>query len=749
MKLIQHVWMACIGLCLFSCTQTDELETAQGKTGFIVSLTDGTKLDVSRATPGDIVDSEGIEGADFNLRIVNTETEGEIYNDKVGTEVIKAYSGVYDLTATYGENPVLALDAPYFKGETTGVEVFNDQITQVTIACKVANALVSVTYDNSKALFKDVYSNYYVEVKVGSATPVQIDKTGAKSAYMQAGSAFEVIFHGTPKDANEDKSVVLDTEFGVPATLNAGDHLKLTLSPKLDRFDIPLSIVDVDVVEAPLTEEIPMEWLPKPKVEAEGFTDNELSFVETEQKNAKLNLTLSSALQDIKFKFNFEDEQFAGVLPKEEYLLSNAEDKQAIETALGITLPAIGATEASVDLSDLVGKLQTNAGTTTNNSIMIVPKANNRWSSEKLDVDSVYKFVCNKPEFTIDAYPGNIWTKEFTVNALREEQVTSGNFATLSSNMTYQYSLDGQTNWMTLSDGMRQEQLQPGGTYYIRGLYRGEVPGEATMIQTYPEISLENGGLEDWDQEERGYYFAAFGINAKKLRTYYPWTEKPYWNTNNDYTTRYRDASIASFSTVYLYNSFPAVSYTKDANSGIKAAELRNTAAGRGNKSSSASSYDFNNVPGELFLGDISVFTEGTAANPENDYYNITPGRNFASKPTGLRFYYKYEPYDTDFWKVYIALYDENNNIMAENTVTGSIQESYTFIDVPINYVSDNLNACPTKIYVYFASSIYSGSQLPYHKMNVTTWYEDSQRTDETLSGSVFTVDDISLIYDK
>ena len=108
-----------------------------------------------------------------------------------------------------------------------------------------------------------------------------------------------------------------------------------------------------------------------------------------------------------------------------------------------------------------------------------------------------------------------------------------------------------------------------------------------------------------------------------------------------------------------------------------------------------------------------------------------------------------YEPYDTDFWKVYIALYDENNNIMAENTVTGSIQESYTFIDVPINYVSDNLNACPTKIYVYFASSIYSGSQLPYHKMNVTTWYEDSQRTDETLSGSVFTVDDISLIYDK
>ena len=251
------------------------------------------------------MDIERIEGADFNLRVVNAETEGEIYNDKVGTGVIDAYSGVYDLTATYGENPVLALDAPYFKGETTGVEVFNDQTTPVTIACKVANALVSVMYDNSKASFEDVYSNYYVEVKVGEES-VEI-KDVAQSAYMQAGSAFEVIFHGTPKVGNENKSVVLGTEAGVPNTLKAGDHLKLTLAPKLDRFDIPLNIESVAVETAPLTEEIPMEWLPKPKVEAEGFTNNELSFVETEQKDAKLKLTLSSALQDIKFKFNFED----------------------------------------------------------------------------------------------------------------------------------------------------------------------------------------------------------------------------------------------------------------------------------------------------------------------------------------------------------------------------------------------------------------------------------------------------------
>ena len=65
-------------------------------------------------------------------------------------------------------------------------------------------------------------------------------------------------------------------------------------------------------------------------------------------------------------------------MPKEEYVLSNPEDKQAIETALGITLPEIGTTDASLDLSPLLAKLQTNAGVATDNSIEIDAKANNR-----------------------------------------------------------------------------------------------------------------------------------------------------------------------------------------------------------------------------------------------------------------------------------------------------------------------------------------------------------------------------------
>ena len=91
-----------------------------------------------------------------------------------------------------------------------------------------------------------------------------------------------------------------------------------------------MAVEKIDVQEEPISETIPLEWLPKPKVVAKGFDgNNTLTFAETEKREAKLNLDLASALQDIKFKFDFEDEQFS--FEDREYLLST--DKETIEQA--------------------------------------------------------------------------------------------------------------------------------------------------------------------------------------------------------------------------------------------------------------------------------------------------------------------------------------------------------------------------------------------------------------------------------
>ena len=89
------------------------------------------------------------------------------------------------------------------------------------------------------------------------------------------------------------------------------------------------------------------------------------------------------------------------------------------------------------------------------------------------------------------------------------------------------------------------------------------------------------------------------------------------------------------------------------------------------------------------------------------------------------------------------------DKIFAENEITnGESVTSYKEININFNYIEDT-DIMPAKIYIYFASSVNSGSSLPYHSTNVTTWYNDSQRTDKTLSGSIFIIDDISLVYDK
>ena len=656
---------------------------------------------------------------------------------------------MYDVTASFGDNAVLAYDAPYYEGKKEDIAIEEGNTVSVTVECAVANALASVTFEDSKK-FKELYSSYAVEVAVENSS-LKLEDGDKRSAYYRADSKPTFTFKGVLKANGKSVEALLeDKTLSDPTTFAAKAHCQLTLALKEVVPGIIPTIVKAEVDTVTVSETLPMEWLPAPKISATGFDEsNTVSVYETgETDTASIDFTVAQSLQDLSFTLNFADENLQSLNKTYQLSTMTEDEKQSFEDA-GITLPQIGsANPRMIFPKEFISTLHSsNEGTVTNILTINRVKANDR---ENVDAQT-YTIAVHKPEFTVSVLPGNIWTKEFTVSALTEEQVEKGDFSKLSQNMTYQFSTDGSTDWTDLGEDLRKAELTPNTSYFVRGVYRNEICSAPVEVKTYPIIELENGDMEDWTEEERGYYYNAniFDRNPAKLRVYYPWKGASYWNTNNDFTTRNRDASTAAFSIVYRYNSFPAVSYTKDVHGGNCAAELRNTAAGRGNTSSSSSSYDFNNVPGELFIGGITVTTGGTSAIPDGDHYDIDEGTEFVSRPTGLRFYYKYAPYMVDAWKVYIALYDEAGNIIAENTVTdGNEISTYKEMDISFNYVED-LDVIPAKVYVYFASSIYSGSELPYHSMDVTTWYNNSQRTDETLSGSVFCIDDISLVYDK
>lgn len=726
MKYIQYLWMCCIGLCLFACTEADELKTTEGKTGFLVSLKEETVGVEARTIPKDL---PAPMKTDFTIRILNARTCEEVKNVQCtgDNQLIDVGVGIYNVVAEYGDGSAVSLDAPYYKGVVENQRVNDGKATLVTVNCKVANALLSISYDESNLKFTDVYEEgYYIKV-VANGKPVVI-KDIEKSAYFPAGASFDVYFCAVKKGETEEKEIKLNVEYN---TLNPADHLTLFLSPEPEKYEVPLSITKMEIQQVSIDETIPMGWLPKPKVTATGFdSNNTLAFVETEQKQAALNLNLSSALQDIKFKFDFQDEQFASSLQKDkEYLLSNAEDKQAMETALGITLPSVGDKPESIDLSGLVAKLQTNAGEPTTNTIEVDVQANNRWSSEDTEANRVYTLTCNKPVFTVDAYPGNIWTKEFTVNALREEQVTSGDFTKLSSDMTYQYSADGQTGWTNLSDGMRQDQLQSGTTYYIRGLYRGAVPGEVAEVSTYPETPLEYGDMEEWNTITKNL---CVGTNV------FNWRDVYGNSPNNNIWACVNAKTFEGDPNVYSTFNLNPSTYSVEGRSG-KAAALRTV--GWDNNWGNTSSLIRHIAAGKLFIGKYSFVHED---GPETYDY----GMSYSSRPTSVEFYYTYSPYNGDSFKVWVVLENRSNdgNVtrIGYGELTGSESiTSFTHNTISIEY--SNIYLDITHMYIVFSSSANCSDVEETENNNLQGMVSEGNYH----NGSVLTIDDVQLIYEK
>lgn len=717
----------------WACQEERLTEAAKGT--FTIALVDDT-LGIQTKAQQAISDELA---AQFQLTVRNA-AGYTFYEGGYTADPITVPAGTYTVSAALGKDNDLAIDAPYYAGEASNVVVKATEAKTVTIPCQIANALVSVNWANQAKIDK-VFTNYGVKVAVNSYSAILSPENSERKVYLKAGQPVSFYFVGTLISTREEKTAQLVSD-QLPTSLQAADHCILTLTID-DR--LAMQIEKAEIKQETINETIPLEWLPKPKVEGFANQATTLTYVETADAiPAAISFTTAHALQDVEFTLNLGDEQLQS-LNKTYTLSSLTEAEKTALTEAGIGLPTLGETTGSLDLTTMTARLLTNNGESVNNAIKLRVKANDRWSAEA-DAAPIYTIQTVKPEFSVSVYPKNIWTKEFTVNELMEDQVITGSYAQLKAKMHYQYSADG-TTWQTIGDDLCQKSLSPNHTYAVRAIYREGIYSNPISVTTYPETALSSGDMEDWTIEEVGYYYNTLAWNKNPVLSY----SLSNWTTNNDYTTRYRDQWSPPFSTLYRYNTYAAVSCTKDdVHTGNWAAELRNTAAGRGNVSSNKSSYDFNNVPGELFLGTITVNQSGAATSP-NDSYTITEGIAFSSKPTAIEFYYKYLPMNEDSWKAYVALYDENDQLMATKELSegGAVESSYKKETIQLNY-NDDLYAKPTKIFIYFASSNTRGSDLPYEEREVTIYKADgSTQSLETLSGSVLRIDDIQLIYDK
>lgn len=713
-------WIGCLCslvLCMvLSGCQSDEETALSGKTGLLVTLTDEENKAYSRTAPSDLEDPLTEM---FQLKVVYSGTDKSAYKGSCKESVL-LLEGLYDLTATYGDNPVIALDAPYYTGNLLEQEVIKGQMTHVSVPCSVANSLLSVIY-NKESLNK-MYESYYVTVSVGSES-VDLDADSGKSAYFRAGSSVKLVFHG--RLSGTGKEVIYDIpEQEQFSNIPVKTHVKVTLG--LDESNITsgvgISIEKLETETVSISETVPVEYLPKPKLESDDFVNNELSFAETEKKSAVIRLKLSSALQELKLKFNSADAKFAGLEQGREYVLSNAEDKSAVEMALGISLPAIGVTEATLDFTSLIPQLMTDKGTTVTSTVEVDVKANNRWVSEDVAVNRVYTLICNKPIFYVSVYPGNIWTKEFTMNPLQTNDVKTGSFELLSQKMTYQFSMDGETDWTDFGEDLRKADLLPGNTYYVRGVYRGVVTGEVVAVKTYEALSIPNSTLDE-------------GYSAT-----YPKKDNPLYIFNGGWIGTRNPLTCHSDGVNAFYVSKSSTLPISE--NGSTVAHLMTIGWGAGNTCS------FGNKSGSV----INNISAGLVCVGDYEASNDTVYAKAASiRPTSLNFTYKSAPYNGDKYLVEIALVNISDGIETlignAKLISGETVGSYKTGSIDVVYDDEFKNIPITHVRIVFKSGIYQDKDYLENKFRDASIWDGY--TNAYIIGSQFWLDSFSLIYNK
>lgn len=698
------LFILCVCSVFASCSK-DEEKTE--RSGFVISLGEAAVDVTSRATPKEL--GKPLD-ANFRIKVVNVTTGSSVYDGEF-TQFIPVNTGSYELTASYGENAELEFDTPYYIGTATAEHQENVN-TPVTIPCKVGNALLSVVFENADE-FNKLYSKYGLRVDVGeSSKTIGSDET-AKSLYFKAGSDVKIYFDATKKD-NSPYSVDLTAGLSSVLPFKAADHAVVKLSASA----FGLKIEKIEVEKVTVSETIPVEWLPKPKVS--GFED--ITYVETDDApSAVIDYTASLPIQDMELTVNMQDEQYSAY--NKTYTLSTLTSDDRVNLGkLGIELPEVGvAKTGTINLQNLIGTMQTNAGATVDNTFSLRVKANNRWSDETAAAKT-YKVEVVKPEFSVSVYPGNIWTKEFTVNAVEKDSVKRGKADVLNQNMIYQYSVN-KTDWVTLSDKMTQKNLSVGTKYYVRGLYRGKVPSDNTKeIRTYESIQIPNSTLDD------GYDTS----NPKKKNPLYKF--KGGWiDTRNSLTCHANGVNA-------FYVSKSGTLPEKDNNSTV--AHMMTIGWGEGNTCSfgSKSGSVIKNVSaGIVCVGDFDVSTK--VINPKSAYI----------RPTSMEFTYKASPYNGDEYLIKVELLNVSDDV--ETVVGSGVLQSgasvgnYTTSKVDIKYDDRYNNLAISHVRILFQSGIKEDTdRLEDSFRDASVW---NGYTTAYIMGSQLWLDSFTLKYDR
>ena len=223
----------------------------------------------TRSTPAEL----GIpQPTDFHLTIVRQSNDVTIYDKAFTSEKIKAAPDDYSIRVSYGTNPLLGLDAPYYIGTATATVESTTEPTAVNIPVKIGNALVSAVFGDTEenaVRFDRFYEDYSVDVTIGTSSASITNERPDKSVYVRAGNTVELTFSGYLKSLGQRVSMPLVLPEDMSYTLNAADHLIITLGLEPNAESAVVNVTKAVLDSVGVEEKISYNWLPRPVVTTE------------------------------------------------------------------------------------------------------------------------------------------------------------------------------------------------------------------------------------------------------------------------------------------------------------------------------------------------------------------------------------------------------------------------------------------------------------------------------------------------
>ena len=732
----------CLAILLTACNESVITEPSvdaskAGKVTFALSA------DLRNDVVGVKSSVEEISVDDFWVEIFNS-SKTRIFCEKyvdAKDAVLYVNSGDYTLLATYGSENAAGFDKPFYKAEEP-FTVSPQETKAISATARLANVKVAVNFDENLDN-KLSYDQYWAVVR-NNGKKLRFNPDETRAGYIPAG-ALEFVL--VVKINGEYRQYVHPAAEYAP-----NDFVTFNVSaPLLDgnvvikvMIDNTVEVVEVDEVVVPVENMLPIE---EPAIYSEGFDkDNSITYLDGKAEK-KQELWLSAAAE--------------GVISSAVLAID------CPELGLPATVDLVTADAAAAAAFEAKGIWWKFNSDKTSLSINLLDAYNGHisklgYAGYDHDVDKPLPVA--KIGLKIETANGAVKTAEENFAVYAEPDAATGTlswngydvWATKIVNPTLtlgdgkydmtriQYSMDGQS-WVDFQDVTSKNHsmgtvkgLEPGTTYHLRAMYDGWLEVAAPVsFTTETAQQVGNAGFEEWRGSEEEWNYQAKLVSTETIkRPYYePWKEgeSDRWWAVNSKVSMPSSGTKTGFGATYNIRCFPVVAYSTAYHSGARSASLQTIAISDWLTTDNLT--DANFYVGELFIGQ---------ANDDGSHKD--DGHSFASRPSALRFYYRYASNNGEKFPVTIWVKGENGNTLAEEYVeipASQSSDTWQSYELPLQY--DVTNEKAAQLYISFKTANTTSPNVAKDIDNAE--HEIAGKNQKAHFGSELRIDDVQLVY--